>query len=380
MKKVRVALIGAGSMGKKYADIIVDGKVKNMELTAVVARRKEVQEWALGLVSKNGVTPVVYKDADELFANPDGYDAVLIVTPHKTHPDFANRAFKLGKHVMCDKPAGISVGQACQMADEAKKSDRIYGMMFHQRMYPKYVRIKEMLESGELGRLSRIMLVNTRYLRTAHYHSSANWRSSWNGEGGGALINQGAHILDMWQWLFGMPDRIYADIPFGKYNDFMVDDEATIQMRYADNLTAVFMLTTGEAIWEERLEIVGSRGKILLEDDELHIWHYSEDVLDYMKNQQVNSRENLTISKESIHFDKAEEPYPQMLENFAQAVIDDDSKILRASGAEAVNQMMLTNAAYYSAWRGQAVVLPLNADDYYLELQKQCEKENVLLK
>lgn len=372
---IRTAIIGVGVMGKKYAEMIVAGQVKNMSLTAVVARRQEMKEWAESLVNSDGIKPKVYSSAEDLFDDPEQYDAVLIVTPHRTHPEFARRAFELGKHVICDKPAGVTIGQARQMADDAKAAGRIYAMIFHQRKYPKYRKIKEILETKELGRLSRIMLVNSRYFRTASYHASGSWRSSWCGEGGGALINQGAHILDIWQWLFGMPNEIYADIPFGKYNDFMVDDEATIQMRYSDDLTAVFMLTTGEAVWEERLEIIGSKGKMLLENDTLHIWRYSMDSNEYIKTQQVTSRENMEITEEVIQFEKAQEPYVQMLENFAEAVISGDESILTASGESAVNQLMLTNSAYYSAWKGCRVSLPLDSAAYEAALEQQCEKE-----
>lgn len=377
--KVRTALIGAGVMGKKYAEMIAEGKVPGMLLTAVVARRPEVKEWAEKLIKRHenaeGVKPAVYGDAEALFAEPERFDAVIIVTPHKTHPELAVRAFALGKHVMCDKPAGVTIGQAAEMTAASKKYNQIYGMMFHQRRYPKYLKLKDMIDSGEIGRLERIMLVNSRYYRTAHYHASGSWRSSWSGEGGGALMNQGAHILDIWQWLFGMPESIYADIPFGKYNDFKVDDEAAIYMRYPENLTAVFMLTTGEAVWEERLEIVGSRGKLLLEDDTLHIWRYSADSEEYIKNAQVNSRENLSMDEEVVNFEKAEEPYAEMLENFAEAVKAEDEKILTAPGEEAVNQLMLTNSAYYSAWTGQRVKLPVDAKAYEKELERHCEME-----
>lgn len=358
--KVRVALIGTGGMGRKYAEMICAGEVPNLVLTAAVCRSGPAREWADSL----GRPFRIFESADALYGEPDLYDGVLIVTPHKTHPELALQAFGLGKHVLCDKPAGVSVTQAQRMSAAAEEAGLVYGMIFHQRRYPKYLKIKELLDSGELGELNRLMLVNSRYFRTSHYHRSGSWRSSWQGEGGGALINQGQHILDIWQWLFGMPEELYAQIPFGKYNDFLVDDEVTISMRYPGNLTAVFMLTTGEAVWQERLEITGSRGKILLEDDTLHLWRYSEDVRHYSKTAQVNSREELQIAEEVIRFEKAEEPYPQMLENFAEAVLDRDGCRLAAPGAEAVNPLMLTNAAYLSAWRQCAVSLPIDGAVY----------------
>jgi len=375
-EKVRMALIGVGAMGKKYAEMITAGQVRGMSLAAVVIRRPEMQEWGRNLVNADGTKPKICADTETLFSSwAEEYDAVLIVTPHKTHPALAEQAFALGKHVMCDKPAGISIGQAFQMSEAADWAGKIYGMMFHQRLYPKYRKIKEWIDGGELGQLSRIMLENSRYFRTAHYHASGSWRSSWNGEGGGALINQGQHILDIWQWLFGMPEKLYADIPFGKYNDFKVEDEATLHMRYPNNLTAVFILTTGEAVWEERLEIVGTRGKILMEDDTLHIWRYSKDSREYMKTEPINSRENLKVQEEMLTFEKPEEPYPQMLENFVQAVQEKNENLLTAPGKEAVNPLMLTNAAYYSAWKGEAVTLPLNPEEYEMALEEQMREE-----
>lgn len=372
--EIRVALVGVGVMGSKYANMIVSGQVKNMVLSGVVARNPQAQEWAKSLVGAKG-QPSVYTDVAEMYEHADEFDAVLIVTPHQTHEEIAVRAFELGKHVLCDKPAGVTIGQAERMTAASEKYNRVYGMIFHQRLYAKYLYIKKALDSGELGELKRMMVVNSRYFRTAHYHQSGSWRSSWNGEGGGALINQGAHILDIWQWLFGMPEKLYAEIPFGKYNAFRVDDEATINMRYANGATGTFMLTTGEAIWQERLEIVGTKGRMLLEDDTLHIYRYSMDAVEYLATECVNSRENLTFTEEVIDFEKAKEPYVEMLENFAEAVIKEDNSILIAPGADGVNQLMLTNGAYFSAWKEAPVWLPLDAAEYEIALCEAKKKE-----
>ncbi len=369
--KVRVALIGVGGMGRKYAEMIVAGRVPSMELTALVCRNDQARAWGEGLNGERAI----FTDTDALFSHPELYDAVLIVTPHRTHPELALKAFSLGKHVLCDKPAGVTVSQAQAMADASVEEDRVYGMIFHQRLYPKYRKIKELLDSGDLGKLNRIHFVNTRYFRTEYYHHSGLWRSSWNGEGGGALINQGQHILDIWQWLFGMPQTLLAQIPFGKYNDFLVDDEAVISMTYPDNLTALFVLTTGEPVHQERLEITGSKGKLLMEDDTLHIWCYSDDSRHYAKTAQVTDAKLLDISEKVISFSKEEEPYPQMLENFAQAVLDENPSLLTAPGTDAVNPLMLTNAAYLSAWKSKPVALPIDAAEYDACLAFKCREE-----
>lgn len=375
MDKLRVALVGAGIMGTKYAEMIVSGYVKNMVLSCVVARKPEAREWAAGLAHEDGMRPEIYGSVDEMYEHPKTFDAVLIVTPHKSHEEIAVRAFVLGKHVLCDKPAGATIGQAQNMTAVAKEHDRVYGMIFHQHRYPKYMHIKQMLTNGELGKIKRMSVIDSRYFRTAWYHRLGSWRSSWNGEGGGALINQGPHGLDMWQWLFGMPQKLYADVSFGKYNNFMVDDEATIQMRYEDGATGVFIISTGEAVSRERMEIVGTKGSLLLEDETLHIYRYGKDVQEYHDTEDAFSREKLPIEEEVLVFDKAVEPYIEMLENFAEAAIMGDSSLLFAPGEEAVNQLMLTNAAYYSAWTGMPVSLPLDANAYETAFKEQCKKE-----
>ena len=359
-ENIRVAIVGVGVMGSKYAEMIVSGQVKNMVLAGVVARNPKAKEWAASLSGK----PAIYNDVDDMFLHADEFDAVIIVTPHKSHEEIAVRAFELGKHVLCDKPAGATIGQAQRMTEAAKRYNGIYGMIFHQRKYEKYLYIKNALENGELGDLKRMLVANSRYFRTAYYHQSGSWRSSWTGEGGGALINQGAHILDIWQWFFGMPQKIYADIPYGKYNQFSVDDEATISMHYENGATGIFMITTAEAVWQERLEIVGTKGRMLLEDDTLHIYRYSMDSQEYLETAKVISREGLEVAEEVITFEKATEPYVEMLSNFAEAVLTNNADILIAPGEEAVNQLMLTNGAYYSAWKDMPVYLPLDAAAY----------------
>lgn len=386
---LKVALIGVGNMGKKYAQMIVSGEVPNMKLTAIVIRRDELLEWGESLVNTDGERVRIFRSADEMFeteaknvniqdeiaggdtstsvivndACESLYNAIIIATPHKTHAALALKAFELGKDVLCDKPAASDIGEALLMNDAAKKNDRIYGLVFHQRLYPKYKKIKSMIDNGELGELRRVNLINSRYLRTSYYHSSGSWRSSFAGEGGGALINQGQHILDIFQYLFGMPQRMFALIPFGKYNDFAVDDEDTIVMDYDNGMTASFVLTTGEACYEERLEITGTKARILLEDNTLAITKH-QDVEKYIKTENVNSREHMEYTEETIEFPKFPEPYIELLERFAKASIEHDDSYLVAKGDEGINSLMLCAGAYYSACRGIQVELPVNADEY----------------
>ena len=195
-RNVRMAVIGTGTMGRKYAQMIAGGQVPSMSLAAVICRSPEARAWA-GQTLPDTVR--VWDSPEALYTDARSFDAVLVVTPHKSHPQLVMQAFAQGKHVLCDKPSAGSIGPALEMNAAAQASGLVYGMMFHQRMYRKYRRLRELLQSGELGQVQRVLLENTRYFRTWQYHASSAWRSSWSGEGGGALLNQGQHLLDIWQ-------------------------------------------------------------------------------------------------------------------------------------------------------------------------------------
>ena len=370
MKTVRCAIIGIGSMGKNYAKIIGSGKIEWLELAAVCCRSQENADWAKSNLPSN---VLICRSEDELYERSQEFDAVIIVTPHKCHPPMAIRALNAGKHVLCDKPAGTTFADAEKINEVASRTDRVYAMMCHQRTYAQYIKIKELLNEGAIGKITRIMLENSGFFRTRFYHKSGSWRSSWKGEGGGALINQGYHLLDMWQYLFGLPKSIYADIPFGKYNDFAVDDEATIIMDYPEKVTGAFIISTGEGSGTERLEIVGTRGRILLENNKLTLSLLDQDTLEYAKKAQVTSRQELTESAKEFTFEGEDRAYEIMLKNFADAVLYGEKIIAR--GEDSAATLSLVNAAYLSAWKGKKVTLPIDLNEYIAELKKREKSE-----
>lgn len=339
---IKTAVIGTGNMGRKYAEMIINGEVKGMSLSAVVCRSEGAAEWGRSLGGA-----AVFRNADELFENTDTFDALIIATPHKLHPELALRAFACRKHVMCDKPAGILASDAEKMYKAAEESGLTYGLMFHQRMRPEYQYLKKMVENGEFGKINRILMVNTRYFRTYAYHQSSPWRSSIEGEGGGALINQGQHILDMWQWLFGVPDEIEAMVMTGKYNDFDVEDEAQILMRYDDGKTGCFIISTAEGIYEERLVISGTEKCAELCGNQLKITSF-DNTDTYRQTAKCHAREELNIREEEVHPETVPDRqlYIKMLDNFADAITNGTS--LAADGREGTGALLITNGAYLS--------------------------------
>lgn len=369
-KILRIAIIGIGNMGKKYATMIHDGKVNRMVLTAVCGRSEASHNWVKENLNEN---VMIFSDSDELFLHEDLFDAILITTPHKIHPQLTIQAFELGKHVFCEKPAGISLIDAKEMETAAIKADKKYAIMFHNRTFPVIRKVKELLQNNSIGTINRIILENSVYYRTNFYHKSGSWRSSWSGEGGGLLINQGQHIIDYWIWLFGMPQSIYADIPFGKYNDFKVDDEATLLMEYPNKKTAVFILSTGEIQREEQLCIIGTMGKITVSGTDITIEKNEIDAMEYGRVAQINTRDEMNTTTAVIHCGAPEFPYEMMLNNFSDAVLDGADLI--ATGTDGSNALEVTNAAYMSAWRSQKITLPIDAVEYDKMLQEQIKQE-----
>ncbi|MBQ9518641.1 MAG: Gfo/Idh/MocA family oxidoreductase, partial [Firmicutes bacterium] len=280
------------------------------------------------------------------------------------HPALALRAFAAGKHVICEKPAGVLARDARTMSAAADKAGLKYALMFHQRLRPEYIHLKNMIQNGEFGIIHRVSYVSTRYFRTNAYHKSSPWRSTIAGEGGGALINQGQHPLDLWQWLFGLPKELYALVMFGKYNDFDVEDEASLLMGYEDGKTGSFIISTAEGVYEDRLVISGSKKAAELIGARLKITEFSDDTDIYRKTAVCHAREELKETTEITDFENVpgKTLYEGMLKNFADAVIDGAPLI--APGSEGDRALLLTNGAYLSARFGRKISLDETADKF----------------
>lgn len=375
--KVRCAVIGIGAMGRKYAAMIDSGDIQDMILAAVCCRSDESAAWASDHLNSS---VRVFRGENEMYSHPETFDAVIIATPHRQHPAMAIRALKNGKNVLCDKPAGITVHDAAAINDAAVQSGKVFALMCNQRTYEQHKFIKKILTEKEIGDLLRVTQINSRNFRTKHYHRSGIWRSSWNGEGGGALINQGYHLIDMWQDLFGLPDSLYANIPFGKYNDFTVDDEATLILNYRNGMTGVFFLTTGEGTNTDRLEIVGTKGRIILENNTVKVSKLSIDSKVYAEEARVNARENIEEVSETFVFGEQGHAYHIMMRNFAQAVLHGEELI--APGIESIRTLELINGAYLSAWLGKKISFPVSPEEYekmlhIMENEERNRKDNI---
>ncbi len=376
MKQIRTVVIGFGGMGSQYAQMLYDGNVEGMCLQGICCRNKEGQQRIRELYPQ----AAVYQDVEDTFAHDSDFDAVVIVTPHATHVEIGKLAFAHGKHVLCDKPAGISTREAREFL-AAKREDTAFGMMFNTRMEPAFLKAKELLDGSVLGRVTRAVWVCNSWFRSPVYHHSASWRSSWNGEHGGLLINQCQHYLDIWQWLFGMPDVIDADIDFGKYNDFDVDDSVDVRFLYGKDggknrypgLRGSFQSSSGEHPGVNRLEIWGTCGMMTITDEKVLTLDQNTVDLDTF------NRENAKIYAQPEHQAQVlvEAPsgkqYQKVFQRFSDHIRRGTELV--ATGEDGLNSLILANASYLSAWTGKRIALPMDDGLYEQLLADQIQKE-----
>ena len=372
-KNVRVGLIGFGSMGKIYAQMIGAGMIQNMKLAGVCCRNPEGRQ----LLAEKFPGVAVYSDADDMAAHKEEFDAVLIATPHTSHIPIGIQFAKLGKHIMMDKPAGIVAGEVEALARYCDERHLAFSMIFHNRQIPAFKTLKEKLDSGILGTLHRAVWICNDWYRSPAYHRSAGWRSSWAGECGGMMVNQNPHYLDIWNWLFGLPDKVYASMEFGRYNDFLVDDAIDLQMHYDTGFHGTFISATGEAPGINRLEIWGSKGRLALEGNRITFAENEMDTETFGKeNKQPFGRIPAILHEEEL--EGPGNPYAAVFQNFADYICSGIP--LYTTGWDGFRQVQLANAVYVSAWSEKKVRVPVNDAEFVDGLVIRQEMEHNRLK
>lgn len=353
--RVRLGIIGLGNMGSGHFDNIMSGKCPSARLTAVCDIDPQKMDKAHHI---NEITCF----SDHISLLESGLiDAVLIATPHIYHPSIAIDAFERGVHVLTEKPAGVYTRQVREMIDAADRSGLKFGIMFNQRTDPIYKKAHDIIKSGQLGQPKRLVWIITNWYRTQAYYNSGSWRATWRGEGGGVLLNQAPHNLDLWQWMFGMPDSLYAVCDLGKYHNIAVEDDVTITAKYKSGARATFITTTGEAPGTNRLEISGDLGKIVMEDGRLKWWrlHTPERAFCF------EAKTGFAMPELDYSEFTADAPdgHATVLETFTRSIIDGSEPI--ADGREGLNSLKISNAAYLSSILGKEI--SLNFDEALFE-------------
>lgn len=369
MDKIKIGIIGVGSMGSQYVEMVDQGLVENAELTAVCTSSEHRGQW---VVENTSGKVQIFHD-ENVFLTESGIEAVIIARPHYDHPRLAMKAFANGLHVLIEKPAGVYTKHVLDMNEAAKRSGKVFGIIYNERTNPIYQKVRELIQSGELGEIKRTNWVVTHWYRPQSYYNSSEWRATWAGEGGGVLLNQSPHQLDLWQWTTGlMPRRIQAFNHYGKYHDIEVEDESTIYAEYENGATGVFITSTGEAPGTNRFEIAGDQGKIVVEDDE---------TLTFYRLRQSEREFNATYKghmgePEAWKIDiPVEGDYPGhlgIIQNWINGIIK--GTVLLAPGEEGIRGLEISNAAHLSSWLNQMIELPVDPDLYYEKLQERIQQ------
>jgi predicted dehydrogenase len=363
MKKVRLGIVGMGNIGTAHSRNILAGKVPNVELTAVC----DSDPAALAKAAAAYPAAKPFDRCKDLIASGT-CEAVLIGTPHFDHPVIAMAAMEAGLDVLVEKPVAVDTKAAREAETVAKRTGRVYAVMFNERTNPLYIKAKELIDSGEIGAFLRVNWIVTHWYRTQYYYDSGGWRGSWGGEGGGVLMNQCPHQLDLLQWLCGMPSTVWADCRVGRYHDIEVEDDATLIMTWANGANGAFIANTGEAPGTNRLEIAGTQGRMIIEGDSLVLHKLRADTAGHIKTSQSGY-----IKPECWEIKvPAAGDYPAhagVITAFANHILHGGKLI--AAGVEGLNSLMLCNAAYLSAWTGEAITLPIDDAKYWKFLQEK---------
>jgi predicted dehydrogenase len=364
--KVRFGIIGIGNMGSTHANTVVRGEVAGLELVAVADRSAARRTWAKENLP---ATTEVFTEGVDLI-NSGRVDAVLIAVPHYDHPTLSIAAMEKGLSVLCEKPAGVYTRQVAEMNAVAEKAGVIFGMMFNQRTNHLYRKMKEIIASGELGAIKRVSWIVTDWYRAQSYYDSGSWRATWAGEGGGVLMNQAPHNIDLMQWICGMPTKISAFCHTGKWHDIEVEDDVTAYMEFANGATGTFVTCTADTPGTNRFEVTCDGGKLVCEENQLTLWRLAESERHFNATYR-GAFGQPACSREIVATDGENPQHTGVMRAFAQAILQKNANLLVAGGLEGINGLTIANAMYLSSWLGHPIDLPIDADLYWLELQKR---------
>lgn len=362
---IKLGIIGIGNMGSNHAKNIIAGKCPEIKLVAVADKNPKRLEWAKEECGKE----IACFDTAEKMLDSGLINACLVVVPHYEHTKYAIECMQRGIHVLVEKPAGVYTKQVIEMNDEADKHpDIVFGMMFNQRTNCVYRKMKELVDSGIYGQIRRTNWLITNWYRSQAYYNSSDWRATWKGEGGGVLLNQCPHQLDLWQWICGMPKKVDAHLHYGLWHDIEVEDDVTAYVEYENGATGVFITTTGDGYGSNRFEIQMDKAKLVVEDDKLRVWEFeqSEPEFNAINKEPFGSPKAIEIEVET---DGENPQHIGVMNAFADAILHGGKLV--ASGKEGINGLTLSNAMHLSSFLQKPIDIPFDNELFYEELMKR---------
>ena len=372
MEKIRLGIIGIGNMGSGHANNIKVCNCPEFCITAIADNNSKRLEWAK---EQNYGENITYFDNATDMIESGLIDACIVAVPHYDHPKYAIECMKKGIHVMVEKPAGVYTKQAREMNNEAKKHPEVvFGMMFNQRTNCVYRKLRELVQSGNYGEIRRTNWIITNWYRPQAYYNSGGWRATWSGEGGGVLLNQCPHQLDLWQWICGMPVKVSSHLHFGKWHDIEVEDDVTTYVEYANGATGVFITTTGDARGTNRFEIQMDKAKFIVENDRLVMEEFEMSEPEFSRTN-TEPFGSVKATRIEVETDGENPQHIGVLNAWADAILRGGKLV--AEGHEGINGLTLSNAMHLSAFLNKEIELPFDEELYYNELMKRVATSRV---
>lgn len=368
MNKIKIGILGIGNMGCSHAGYIRNGKCPELEITAICDNNPQRLAWAKTQSYGQSIT---YFDDAIAMLDSGRIDGCIIAVPHYEHVKYAIACMERGIHVMLEKPAGVLSSQVRKMnAVSENHPEVVFGLMFNQRTNCLYRKLHQLVHSGDYGQIRRTNWIITNWYRTQAYYDSGAWRGTWSGEGGGILMNQAPHQLDLWQWICGMPVKVHAHMRFGAWHDIEVEDEVTAWVEYENGATGTFIASTGEIGGVNRLEIQMDRARLLVEKGKLFLEEYE------MTDREFNTANKNPYGKvkttlQEVPTDGKNPQHPGVLNAWAAAILRNEPLI--AEGKEGIHALTLSNAMHLSAFLGKEVQIPFDENLYEKELMKRVE-------
>ena len=364
MSNVKLGVIGFGNMGRTHTFNIVSGKVPGMEVAAIC----DIDEGCLKVAEEKHPGIPTFNNADDLIKS-GLCDTVIVAVYHYAHAEIAMKAFEAGLHVIVEKPAGVYTKQVKEMNAVAAECNVKFGMMFNQRTNCMYRKLREIVQSGIYGEIRRTSWIITTWYRSQNYYDSGAWRATWSGEGGGVLLNQCPHQLDLWQWICGMPSKVYTKMHFGKWHDIEVEDDVTTYVEYPNGATGTFITTTGDAHGTNRFEITLDRAKVICEGTTIRVVEFEIPVSVHLKTGKGFGQPPV-FAEHIINCIGSNEQHNGVLKAFTGAILRDEP--MTADGTEGINGLTLSNCMHLSAWLDKDIVVSeLDDELYYNELMKR---------
>ena len=362
--KIKWGIIGIGAMGADHAQTLISNLVENAELQAICD---------IDIKCKNKFPDIKFFTNSNDFFNDKNIDAVLIATPHTTHVPLGIQSLKSGKHTLVEKPLAVTTKKCLELINIANSCNVSFGVMLNNRTNPIYKTLKQMITDNELGEIHRIQWTKTDWFRSNYYYSTSNWRASWKGEGGGVLINQSIHQLDLWQWLFGMPDSVHAHINLGRFHNIEVEDDVTALFKYSNGSHGLFITTTGEAPGVNRLEVASDNGLMIIENNKM-IWNENEiSTTEYLKRSKT-PMEKPNIKIEELKFEDTNFNLERknIIQNFSNQILGIEK--LFVDGKEGIHSVELMNTMIFSGLNNIEVNIPINSEKYEKKLNEMIAK------